>query len=165
MNDVIVYRPYRLQAWLLMFTIPTGMLAFLAAGYYMLFQAVSSLALMAIGIICVWLSKLLYNASKITVTFEQEGLRIMDRDYNGCQYRFWCELSYAYYVKSFKGHLFLVLSPKKLSPKEAKHLTNRGANSSKVCIDYAIVIYLDILQNISKLKELIEGHVLQIDAY
>lgn len=165
MNDTIIYRPYRSHAWPLPFTIPVGMLAFMAAGYCLPFLGFRVLVLVAIGIACTWLTKVLYDSSNIAVYLEQEGLRIIGGSYNDYRYALWEELSYAYYVRSFKGHLFLVLSPKALSSKEAKNLANRGANSSRICIDYAVVIYIDILQNTSQLKELIDNHILHVSSY
>ena len=165
MNDTIIYRPYKTQTWPLVFTIPVGILAFMGAGYCLPLSGVSVLCLAGVGIACIWLTKVLYDSSKRAVFFEQKGLRIIDGSYFDYRYVLWEELSYAYYVRSFKGHFFLVLSSNALSPKEAKHFANRGANSSRICIDSVLVIYIDIFQDASQLRELIENHVVHIDTY
>lgn len=166
MKDTIVYRPYRSHAWFLPFTIPVGMLAFIFAGYCLPFWGFYAIVPVAIGIACTWLTKVLYDYSRVAVFFEQEGLRVIGSSYNDYRYVLWEELSYAYYVRSFKGHLFAVLSPKALSPKEAKKLANRGANSTRICIDDTVVIHLeDILQDGLQIKEFIENHVAHMDTY
>lgn len=142
MKDTIIYRPCRSYAWFIPFTILIGMLAFFAAGYCLPFWGFNVIVPVAMGIACTWLTKVLYDCSNIAIFFEQEGLRIIGSSYNDYRYVLWEELSCAYYVTSYKGHLFVVLSQKALSPKEAKKLANRGANSHKTSVDDAVVIYL-----------------------
>lgn len=165
MNDTFIYRPYKSHAWTLPFTTSVGLLAFVAAGYCVPYWGYNVLILAAVGIVCAWLTKLLYDSSNVAVIFEQEGLRALGGNYNEYRYVLWEEVSYAYYVRSFKGHLFLVLTPNALSSKEAKHLANRGANSSRICIDSVLVIYIDIFQDVTKIKELIGNHVMHVDTY
>ena len=163
MNDTIVYRPYRTQTWFLAFTIPVGTLAFVGAGYCLPLSSISVLCLTGIGVVCIWLTKMLYDSSKIAVSFEQRGIRIIGGNYFDYRYITWEKLSYGCYARNYKGHLFLVLSPNSLSPKEAKHFANQGAISSRICIDYVVVIYIDILQDVSQIKELIDKYVTQVD--
>lgn len=165
MNDAIVYRPYKAQTWPLVFTLPVGILAFVGVGYCLPFSAVSVLCLTGIGMACIWLTKVLYDSSKKAVFFEQNGLRIIGGSYFDYRYIPWEELTYGCYTRNYKGHLFLVLSPNVLSSKEAKHFANQGANSSRIFIDYVVVIYLDVLQDVSQIKKLIDNHVAQVDTY
>ena len=165
MNDAIVYRPYKTQIWPLFFTVPVGMLAFVGTGYSLLFSGITALCLIGIGIVCVWLTKVLYDSSKRAIFFEQKGLRIIGGSHLDYRYIPWERLSYGGYAKNYKGHLFLVLSPNALSSKEAKHFANQVANSSRIFIDDVVVIYLDILQDVSKIKELIESHIEQVDTF
>lgn len=164
MNNICTYRPYRSHAWFLPFVIPVAMLAFVAAGYCFPYVGVG-VFWVAIGIVCTYLTKALYDSSNISVVFEQEGLRIVGGSYNDYRYLLWEEVSNAYYVRNFRGFLFLVLSPKALDSKAAKKLINRGANLSKICIDDVVVIHIDDLQNVSQIKELIDSHVVQVDTY
>lgn len=165
MNDCIIYRPYKSYVWALPFTVSVGLFAFVAAGYCILHFECTVFILAVIGIMCTWLTKILYDSSNLAMIFEQQGLRAIGCRYTDYRYVPWDELPYAYYVRSFKGHLFLVLSPNLLSPKEAKHVANRGANLSRICIGGVWVIYLDIFQNVSQIKELIDNHVVYVDAY
>ena len=164
MNEIIIYRPYRSYAWFLPFIIPVGVLAFVAAGYCFPHGG-SSIFWTAIGIVCTWLTKVFYDSSNVVVAFEQEGLRIIGGRYNDYRYVLWDNVSNAYYVRNSRGFLFLVLSPKALSPKEAKNLANRGAHSSKMCIDNVVVIHIDDLQNASQIKERIVHKVFHVDVY
>lgn len=165
MNDPFVYHPYKTQTWPLVFTIPVGILAFVGAGYCLPHLGIGAISFAGIGIICVWLTKVLYDASNRLIIFEQKGLRIVGGRYCDYRYKSWEELAYACYIRNYKGHLFLVLSPNVLSPKEAKVFANLGANSSRICINDAVVIYVDILQNVSQIKQLIDNHVLHIDSH
>lgn len=117
MNNIYTYRPYRSLAWFLPFVIPVEILAFVATGYCFPYIRVSIFCV-AIGIVCTYLTKVFYDSSNIIVVFEQEGLRIVGGRYNDYRYLLWEEVSNAYYVRTFRGFLFVVLSPKALSPKE-----------------------------------------------
>ena len=165
MDYITIYRPYKLHAWILPFTASVVPLAFAVAGYCVPYWGYNVAILAVIGIVCAWLTKVFYDSSRLAVIFEQQGLRTIGCRYSDYRYVLWEELSYAYYVRSFKGHLFLVLSSNALSPKEAKRFANRGANSSRICIDSVFVIYIDIFQDASQLRELIENHVVHIDTY
>ena len=165
MNDAIVYRPYKTQIWPLVFTLPVGILAFVGAGYCLPFSVVGALCLTGIGIACIWLSKVLYDSSKKAVIFEQNGLRIIGGSYFDYRYIPWGELTYGYYTRNYKGQLFAVLSPNVLNSKEAKRFANQGANSSRIFIDYVVVIYLDVLQDVAQIKNLIDSHLVQVDTH
>lgn len=165
MNDTIIYRPYRSHIWFVPFTAGVEILSFVAVGYCLPHLRVTVLLPVVIGIISIWLTKVLYDSSNLVVFFGQEGFQITGNRCNDYRYFLWEELPYAYYARSYKGHLFVVLSPKVLSSKEVKNYVNRGANSSRICIDSVIVIHIDVLQNASRLKELIDNHVLHMDTY
>ena len=158
MHDTIIYRPYRSHGWFVPFAIAAQILSFAAAGFcipniglFVLFFAMGALA--------AYLAKVLYDSANIVVFFEQEGLRIAGGRYKNYRYFPWEGFSYVYYIRSFRGHLFVVLSPKELSPKEGKNFVRRGANLSRICIDSVVVIHMDVLQNTAQLKELINRHV------
>ena len=92
-------------------------------------------------------------------------IRIIGGSYFDYRYIPWDELTYGCYTRNYKGHLFLLLSPNVLNSKEAKRFANQGANSSRIVIDYVVVIYLDVLQDVSQIKSLIDGHLVQVDTY
>ena len=178
MNDITIYRPYKVHAWTLPFTVTVGVFAFVATGYCVPYWGYNVLILAVIGIVCAWLTKVFYDTSNLTVIFEQHGLRTIASRYDDCRYVLWEELLYAYYVRGYKGLLTFLngltsrykfwagrVSSNALSPKEAKRFANRGANSSRICIDSVFVIYIDIFQDASQLRELIENHVVHIDTY
>lgn len=165
MNDTIIYCPYRSHAWFVPFTIVIEIFAFAAVGYCIPYGGSVVFLLVAIGIASIWLTRVLYDSSNIAVFFEPEGLRITGGRYSDYRYVHWEELPYAYYTRSYKGHLFLVLSPKALSKKQVKFFANKGASSSRICIDFVVIIHIDVLQNSSMLKEIIGNQVLHVDTY
>ena len=159
MNKTIIYRPYKLHTLLLLFTISIGTIAFVGAGYCLVLLESGFFVLVTVGVACIWLTKILYDSSNTAVFFEQDGVRIVGGSYNNYRYLSWAELTHMYYARNYKKHLFLVLSQRGLSAKEIKSFANRCANSSKILIDDVIVIYIDILQNTSQLKVLIDSHI------
>lgn len=165
MNNTIIYRPYRSHVWFIFFTVPIGIFAFVAAGYCLQAPGANVIFFVVMGALSVWLTKALYDSSKTIIFFEPDGLWVSGVGCDNCRHILWEELSNAYYVRNFRGFLFVVLSTKALSPQEAKKLANRGANLSKICIDDVVVIHIDDLQNVSQIKELIDNHVLHVDIY
>lgn len=120
--------------------------------------------MIATGMVSLWLTKVIYDSLKRRVIFEQNGVRIIDGD-SDCCYFSWEELNYGYYIKSYKGHLFLLLSAEMLNPEEAKRIVNKGANTSRILIDRVVVIYLDLLQDVSQVKEIISNHLVRVSTY
>ena len=164
MNDITVYRPYQFHARVFPFTAFISLLALVATGYCIPYWKATFL-LATIGVGGAWLTKYLSDTTKVVVVFEQQGVRILgDKHHN---YRFvpWENLTYAYYTRNYKGHPFLVLTPNALDRKEAKHFANRGANTTRICIDGVLVIYMDIIQDVSPIEELIATHVEHVVTY
>ena len=162
MNDIIIYRPYRSLGWFLFFTVPAGILTLGAAGYCLQYGGLIFIIFVIVGIAYIWVNKVLYDAWNIAVVFEQDGLRIVGGRFKDYQHILWKEVPYAYYVRNYKGHLFLELSPKALNPKEAKRIANRNSHLNKICKDSVVVIYIDNLQNTSHILELIVNYVVHV---
>ena len=165
MDNSILYRPYKSQSWPLIFLLPVGILALIGAGYCFSYSSVNAFCLIGVGLTCIWLIKVIYDSSKKAVIFEQNGLRIIGGSYFDYRYISWGEVTYGCYTRNYKGHLFLLLSPNVLNAKEAKHFANQGANSSQIYIDNIVVIYLDVLQDVSQIKKFIDCHLAQFDTY
>ncbi len=165
MDNAIIYRPYKTQTWVLVFMIPFGILAFMGVGYGLSSGAVvPCIFLTAMGVGCMWAIKKLYDDSKRVVVLHEKGLQMID-SYLDDRHISWEELPYAYDANNYKGFLFLVLSPNKLSHKEGKRFANRGANSSRMYIDGIVVIYMDHLQDTSRIREMVKNHVAHMDEY
>lgn len=159
MDSTIIFQPYQKQTWPLLFTVPISVLAFVCAGYFLYFSLIASICLLGVGIICTCLTKVVYDSSERFLSFERDGLRIVGCGHSDYRYMPWETLTHGSYVRNYKGHLFLILSPNVLNVKEAKRLVWRGANSSRICIDDTVVIFLDDLQNTAQIKELISEHI------
>lgn len=101
--------------------------------------------------------KTLYDSFNIILFFEEDGLRITGGRKGSYCYLAWENLLYGYYVKSYRGHLFLLLSPTVLGEKQVKAFVNRGARSSILTIDDTVVIYVDATQDLTQIKEVIRG--------
>ena len=158
MNESICYRPYRSHGWFLFFEIACAVFCWILAGVSLPEAGYAAVIFSVLGLVCGWLVKILYDSSNITVLFEAEGLRITGGRHRDYRHIPWEKLPYAYTARSFKGFPFLVLSPRVLNPEAAKRLANRGANSMRICVDGAVVIHLDQLQDLSGIKECVERH-------
>lgn len=163
MKNTVVYRPFRSHSWLATATACLVGFAFVVAGWtFPDFKFV--IFFFAMGIVSIWLTKVLYDSSNITICFEDGGLRVFDGGHKECQYLLWEKLPYAYYVRNLKGHLYVVLSPKEIDLKQVRYYVNKSSNSFRVMIDYVVVFHIDILQNASELKEMIDNRIKHTDA-
>lgn len=159
MDHSVSYRPFRTYNCFVPFVSGTGVFFIICVGYCLFPPHWHMLMFLLISILCFWLSKVLYDSSNIIVLFEQEGLRIIGEKNNRHQYFSWTALEFAYYSRNYKGHLFLVLSPRELSQGEVKAYTNRGANSLRLCVDSVVVIYIDTIQNTKPIKDVVSKKV------
>lgn len=156
MNNIFKYRPYRSMGWFVPFGIFLVISFLVLSGGYLFQNLFGDFAvLFLIGILCIWLTKVLYDCSNITLIFEQEGLYIVGDKQVAHRYINWSELPCVYYAKSWKGFSFAVLSPEALDQKATQRYANRAANTGRISIDNAIVFPLDYSQNVSFIKEMI----------
>jgi len=163
MNETINYRPYRTHGWFVPYLASIGILLFIFIGFCIPDRKLIVLILTIIEVFVIVSTKVLYDSSNVSILFERDGLRIVGGKHSNYRYIPWEKVSYAYYIRNYKGHLFLVLSLKELSSKEAKRFVNKGANTSKIYFDSVVVIYIDFLQNVEPIKEFISNHVVHIN--
>lgn len=164
MNDTIKYRPYRSEAWF----VPFGILLvifFLVFSGGCLFQSlvIHSAVSFLLGILCIWLTKVLYDTSRIVLLFEHEGLRIIGDKHTDHRYIPWSELTHVYYAKTWKGFMFAVLAAEGLDQKATRRYANHAANTGRISVDNVIVFPLDHLQDMSSIKETIASKMQYID--
>ena len=155
MDNLIVYRPYRFHYYCAFLSLCIGAFASVIMGCYLPTVDWFIIVWFAVLFLSVFFAKVLYDSSNITMLFEEEGLRIVGGKYADYSYFPWNMFTIAYYARSYKGHLFLVLSPEPLTQTQAKQYVNRSANLSKLQIKSAIVIHLDATQDVSKVKEIV----------
>ena len=156
MNNIIIYRPNKSQNWVVILTFFYAVFWLFVAGLYLTISVFVACILLGLGIVSIWLSIFLYDTSNICIFFENDGLRIAGGSYKNYNYIPWDKFKYAYYTTNFRNFSFLVLSPKELSPKEAKYYTNKGANLSRICLDDIVVMGMNDCQDISQeIKEFI----------
>ena len=164
MDDIFVYRPYKTDAWALFFMLPVGLLSLVGLGYCLHSSGMWEWKcfFIVVGIVSIWLTKVLYDVTKKAITFEKNGLRIIGGSYLEYRYIPWEELTYGYYTINLKGHQYLLLSPKALNKKEARRFTNRVFY--QLFVDYVVVIPLGYHQKMH-IKELVGSHLVHIESY
>ena len=163
MNDRIIYRPYRSLILLLPFSILIAVVNFLMTGLSVPNGDFSSLIFILIGFLALYATKIAYDAAHMVILFDGDGLQIIGRRYKNDSFHLWKDLPYAYGVRNYRGFCFVLLSPRTLSPKEARHNVRRNVNPFKTSVDDYVVISIDDQQNMSHLRELIAGHTMYID--
>lgn len=165
MSDTIIYHPHQSHGRFVPFTIGVEIFSFVAGGYCLPRIDLFCFCFFGIGIPCLVLSKILYDSSNNAVLLEQDGLRIVEGRSRTFRYILWKEVPYVYFTRSYKGHSFVVLSPKVLNRKQAQAFTNRGANTSRISVDFVVVIHINAAQSASLLKEAISSSAQSIDEY
>lgn len=161
-SNCIVYQPYHSYSYFFLFIIAIGTSLLVVIGYSLSNPGLYLIILLLLAILCVTLAKFLYDTSKSTIFFETEGLRIIDTRTTIHTYFRWTDIAYAYYARSRRGHLFVVLSKEELFQSKIKQYVNKGANSSKICVEEVVVINMDPLQDFIQLKEFLNCKVLHI---
>lgn len=157
----VVYKPYRTHIWFVPFLSCISVVFFvvplwniLSYGYEDLFTLT---LLLIVGLASALLAVWLYRTAKKKIIFDHTGLKIcsgsrsVKRDY----YVAWGDIKYRYLSKSYKGHSFWVLSPTKLNEKQVKKYVNKSANTSRVCFRNVVVLFVDPIQDTSRVEEII----------
>ena len=157
MKKRIVYVPYKTQKCFVWICKMFEMLSFVLVGVclydfsiFFLFPAISGFAF-------IFFSKIIYSSSNTMLFFEDDGILIFDGIYQKCEYLQWDEFQYSFYYRNFKGNMYIVLTSKKLNRNDLKKIVNKGSNLSKVFVNADVVFCLDELQDIAKIKEIIES--------
>lgn len=165
MNDLngFIYQPYRTHLGFAIFTIIMAVFSFVVFGFSFSQIGFHTLFLFVSGLMFLLLTKTLYNSSKIIIVFDDVGLLIFNDKHSKYRQFNWAYFSNVYYTTNFKGNLFAVLTSNAKTETEIKKLASRSANSSKLCIDDAVIISFDPLSKDVFLKELIESHQLGQD--
>jgi len=156
MKDTVIYRPYQSLSWLVVMTTCVTIFAFVVAGWAFPYVEIS-IIFSVIGFILIWLTKVLYDSSKITICLEDRGMLIFAGKHGCCQRLLWENFPFAYYARNAKGHLHAVLSPKELDPSQVKCYVKKSGNSLRIVIDNVAVVHFDPLQNTARLKQIIDN--------
>ena len=83
-----------------------------------------------------------YDLLKVTILFESEGIRLIN--VKGLKEYFipYQNFSSGYYCKSYRGHLYLVLTPELLAEKQIRKMVNRNVWFNSVYIDNSLLIFI-----------------------
>ena len=166
MNFSMIIHPYRTLKYVIWFTIPAGILAFMGVGFFISKTMWGATLLCTVlGALSMLLSILHTSASRKAVLFDDNGLHIIGDTIGGYRYIAWDKLAYSYYIPNIKAQWFLILSPNALCPKEAKRIVNRLSNFYTLCIDDVVVIWIDRLKDLSQIKTIIDDHAIHTDTY
>lgn len=105
-----------------------------------------------------------FVASKMTVVFKDEGIRITEKLSKNDQYIPWENLLYGYYA-SYRSHSFAVLSPEALTYDEALHYARRNTIKMKMCFDSIVVIPVGNTKKSQQVREIIKARVPYVGIY
>ena len=101
----------------------------------------------------------MYYLSRVKVILEENEITVVNDRQTKSRSIEWSCIHYAYYVKKYKGHRFLVLSPDGLSENQLRNFIGKGIVSSKVCIENVIVIRLSKSKDTSKISDFVKQKV------
>ena len=162
MENKFVYKPYRIAGifavvMAIFVLVEFLILAVLADDFY---SNIKSFGFLAMQFLILNFALLLFSISKKTITFEEKGLTVVNDQRTKSRFIEWSNIRYAYYKRSYKGHVYLVLSADELNRDQVKKLVSKGANFSKICFDNALVIYLDFTsKHKAKINSIVKQNV------
>ncbi len=153
MNNELKCRPYKVYVFIFLFFFFASFFCFILFGHSVLFGENTEVLMW--GVACVaWclLAKYCYNLSQVTISFEVDGLRLTNIKGVKEQYISYQKYLYGYYCRSYRGHLYLVISSVLLQEKQIKKLLNRSVWLNAILVKDTAVI---LLNNISKKDRLL----------
>ena len=170
MDNTIIYRPYEDSKWVSLLLLLCTMLCYFWAGYFGFHRfddLIACIICIIVGALSVWMSKRIYDSSRITIRFELKEIRIIDDSYDDYHFIHWENLLCAYYIYNTKGKQYLILSPKECEYNEVKRLVNRLVISEKVYVNNCIIISCGFTPTptVLKIKELVEQRVPNVHTF
>ncbi len=151
MNDVILnYRPYRWETIGAYIGVVLEIVYVLFLGG-VLFNALQCsirplIFFLSGAIISAFLIKYCYDRGKVAVCFTQEGLHLINDGKTAWRFVPWESFTYLYYQNDTK-RTHLVLSSEELDKKQLKRIILRNHLESKITVNNAVIITLDLLQD------------------
>ncbi|MBE6639221.1 MAG: hypothetical protein E7616_07200 [Ruminococcaceae bacterium] len=151
MNDVILtYRPYRWE------TIAASFFVVMEIGYLILISIAAPIDTspysiyfwipIILVIVMLFGIKRCYDRSKITVYFTQEGMHLINDGKTAWRFVPWENFTYLYHQDDTK-RIHLVLSSEELDKKQLKKMVYLNDLGSKITVNNAVIITLDLLQD------------------
>lgn len=152
-SNILKFYPYRVYRYVLPFVICATIFLLMAFCNFLWNQYVQGgIGYVIMIVISIIATKHSYDLTKVTVLFESDGLRLINGKHIREYYVSYQNLPYGYYCRSYRGHLFLVLSPETLCEKQIRKIVNRSARLEKVIIDNAVVIFINNGRKEEKLR-------------
>lgn len=154
-NDILEYRPYRSNRIL---SVMFAILFLCGTVLFGLFLNIAPDATWLWGIIaflCGLISWVTYDASKILVLFELNGIHIIGDKKKVHIYLPWTSIKTVMKIKSYRGFQFFLLAPKAITCREAKRLVIKGG-MRRLYFDGNILLYVD-----EKHRPSIEAYIFQ----
>ena len=160
MSNLFLYYPYKVHAYF----VPFAVVFCVVLGVFLCVIDTfnyASFFLLVIELGGIWSIKVLHESSKAAILFNEDGLQI--KRGKDCLWFSWEQVKYGYYGKNYKGHSFLLLTANALDSNQVSKYINRGANTSKICIDSTVVFPTDNSQYTTELDAFIRSKVMLID--
>lgn len=158
MSNTLKYRPWKLYIYFIPFLIFCGLVfAVVASSCFSVSLLSNFFVYLLLGALSFVQAKVLYDSYNVVILFLPQAMEITEkkhsRTYN------YNEFLYGYYGRSYKGHLFLVLSNKCIDEKQLKLLCNKSANYSKICFDDNVIIPIDNPKNKNEIERIIDNNI------
>ena len=160
MSNAVKYRPWKLYIYIIPIVIFCGSAFIVIAGLYFSTSLTNFCISLLLGTLSFGLAKVLYDSYKVIILFSPQMIEITEKKQSKA-YKY-TEFLYGYYGRSYKGHLFLVLSNKRIDKKQVKLLCNKSANYSKICFDDTVVIPIGNPNNKNEIEKFVDNNLMII---
>lgn len=164
MKENLSYRPYGCYIYFFVFFLIFGILCSAMAIDCLLTASDNALGFFFEAALFFILAIIAFVGSKMTVVFEDEGIRITEKLRKCDQYILWENLLYGYYA-SYRSHTFAVLSPEALTYDEARHYARRSSIKMKMCFDSIVIIPVGNTKKSQQVREIIKARVPYVGLY
>ena len=160
MEKHVTYRPFGIYKWFAHFLVFCDICFFVISGYLLTdLTDIDFFYFLTMGVVSLILAKYLYDLSCITLSFEVDRILVWRSRSRDVHCILWDNLSFAYYIKNSKGHLFVV-SPQALTREQVKRYIRHGR---KICVDSSLVICIGIIETNHQIREQIDSKISTIE--
>ena len=160
MSNILKYRPWKLYIYFVPFLVFSGLAFIVIASLYFNISLINFCISLLLGALSFVLVKVLYDSYNVVILFSPQVIEITEKKQSKA-YKY-TEFLYGYYGRSYKGHLFLVLSNKRIDKKQVKLLCNKSANYSKICFDDTVVIPIGNPNNKNEIEKFVDNNLMII---
>lgn len=138
------FRPYKFYTYIIPVLVVGIIIVFFALFSTWTSNNVSDIVFLSfLMIVSIFAIYYCYKLVKITIVFEEQVIRIIENKKCKEYYALYSDVPYGYYCRSYRKHLFLVLSAVSIPDEKVKKMINRNIFFEGVNKNNVIVIFIN----------------------